>query len=231
MAYNPADGLIYIITEEHLKSFDPANPGNIQDHGAIEHDGFNLYQLDPNTGAYTVIGPLYDGSNSYDPTCLFMAYGSNPTEFTVGDLNYHVNDDNVSVTVTGHANGYEATGPLVIPASVSYQGHDYTVTAIGNTAFMYCFYLTSLTIPNSVTTIEEGAFAYCSGFTGDLVIPNSVVTIEPSAFFTCYSFDGDLVLGNSVTVIGDYAFDDCNGLHGVLNIPSNWSCLFGHHAS
>ena len=141
--------------------------------------------------------------------------------FTVVDLNYRVNDDHVSVTVTGHVNGYEATGPLVIPASVSYEGHDYAVTVIGNTAFMYCFYLTSLTIPNSVTTIEEGAFSYCSGFTGDLVIPNSVVTIEPSAFFTCYSFDGDLVIGNSVTTIGDYAFDDCNGMHGVLNIPSN----------
>jgi hypothetical protein len=110
---------------------------------------------------------------------------------------------------------------LNIPESVSYGGHDYAVTVIGNTAFMYCFYLTSLTIPNSVTTIEEGAFAYCSGFTGDLVIPNSVTTIEPSAFFTCYGFDGELVLGNSVTTIGDYAFNDCNGLHGVLNIPSN----------
>jgi hypothetical protein len=277
MAYNPADGLIYIITNEHLKSFDPANPGNMQDHGAIEHDGFNLainmdgnaymisswgefgllnlsnaqltvissmdlpikmsfdmltgelfgtyygnlYQLDPNTGAYTNMGPLHEGSTGYDPTCLFMTYGSNPTEFTVGDLIYRVNDDNVSVTVIGHVDGYNAQGALVIPESVSYQGHDYAVTVIGNTAFMYCFYLTSLTIPNSVITIEEGAFAYCSGFTGDLLIPNSVITIEPSAFFTCYSFDGDLVIGNSLTVIGDYAFDDCNGLRGVLNIPSN----------
>ena len=277
MAYNPADGLIYIIIDEHLKSFDPANPGNMQDHGAIEHDGFNLainmdgnaymisswgefgslnlsnaqltvinsidlpikmsfdmqtgelfgahygnlYQLDPNTGAYTILGALHDGGTSYDPTCLFMTYGSNPTEFTVGDLIYRVNDDQVSVTVIGHVDGYNAQGPLNIPASVSYEGHNYAVTVIGNTAFIYCFYLTSLTIPNSVTTIEEGAFAYCSGFTGDLVIPNSVVTIEPSAFFTCYAFDGDLIIGNSVTTIGDYAFDDCNGLHGVLNIPSN----------
>ena len=181
----------------------------------------NLYQLDPNTGAYTNLGPLHDGSNSYDPTCLFMTYSSNPTEFTVGDLNYRVNDDLVSVTVTGHVDGYNAQGPLNIPASVSYQGHDYVVTNIGNSAFLYCFYLTSLNLPNSLTTIENSAFAYCSGFTGDLVIPNSVVTIEPSAFFTCYAFDGDLVLGNSVTVIGDYAFDDCNGMHGVLNIPSN----------
>ena len=277
MAYNPADGLIYIITNEHLKSFDLANPGTMQDHGVIEHDGFNmainmdgdaylisswgefgslnlsnaqltvinpidlplkmdfdmmtgelfgahygnLYQINPNTGAYTLLGALNDGSNSYDPTCLFMTYGNNPTEFTVGDLNYRVNDDNVSVTVIGHVNGYDATGDLIIPESVSYGGNDYTVTVIGNSAFLYCFYLTSLTIPNSVTTIEEGAFAYCSGFTGDLVIPNSVVTIEPSAFFTCYSFDGDLVIGNSVKTIGDFAFNDCNGMHGVLNIPSN----------
>ena len=141
--------------------------------------------------------------------------------FTAGDLNYQVNPDGVSVTLTGHVEGYNATGPLNIPASVNHEGNDYAVTTIGDAAFLYCFYLTSLTIPNSVTTIGNSAFAYCSGFTGDLVIPNSVVTIEPSAFFTCYAFDGDLVIGSSVTTIGDYAFDDCNGMHGVLNIPSN----------
>ena len=277
MAYNPADGLIYFITEEHLKCFDPANPGNIQDHGVIEHDGFNLainmegdafmisswgefgslnlsnaqltminsidlpikmafdmltgelfgahygnlYQLDPNTGTYSMLGALHDGSTGYDPTCLFMTYSSNPSEFTVGDLIYRINDDNVSVTVIGHVDGYNAQGALVIPESVSYEGHNYAVTVIGNTAFMYCFYLTSLTIPNSVITIEEGAFAYCSGFTGDLVIPNSVVTIEPSTFHTCHGFNGDLVFGNSVSTIGAWAFNSCDSLTGVLNIPSN----------
>ena len=277
MAYNPADGLIYLITEEHLKCFNPADPGNIQDHGVIAHDGFNLainmegnaymisswgefgmlnlsnaqlnvinsidlpikmafdmmtgelfgvhygnlYQLDPNTGAYTVLGPLHDASNSYDPTCLFMTYGSTPSEFTVGDLIYRVNDDQVSVTVIGHVDGYNAQGALVIPESVSYEGHDYAVTIIGNAAFMYCFYLTSLTIPNSANTIEEAAFAYCSGFTGDLVIPNSVNTIEASAFHTCYGFDGTLILGSGVTSIGAWAFNSCDGLTGVLNIPSN----------
>ena len=142
--------------------------------------------------------------------------------FTAGDLNYSVNPDGVSVTVTGHALSYEnATGPLIIPESVNYQGTDYAVTNIGNSAFLYYFYLTSLTLPNSLVTIENSAFAYCSGFTGDLIIPNSVVTIEESAFFTCYSFDGDFVLGNSLTTIGDGAFNSCDGLHGVLNIPSS----------
>ena len=277
MVYNPADGMIYVITGEHLKSFDPANPGNMQDHGVIEHDGFNLaidmegnaymisswgefgmlnlsnaqltvinsidlplkmsfdmltgelfgvfmgnlYQLDPNTGTYTLLGALHGGGNSYDPTCLFMTYSSTPSEFTVGDLIYRVNDDQVSVTVIGHVDGYNATGDLIIPESVSYEGHDYAVTVIGNAAFMYCFYLTSLTIPNSVNTIEEAAFAYCSGFTGNLMIPNSVNTIEASAFHTCYGFDGTLVLGNGVTSIGAWAFNSCDGLTGVLNIPSN----------
>ena len=277
MVYNPADGMIYVITGEHLKSFDPANPSNMQDHGTIEHDGFNLaidmegnaymisswgefgtlnlsnaqltvinsidlplkmsfdmltgelfgvfmgnlYQIDPNTGSYTQLGALHGGGNSYDPTCLFMTYSSTPSEFTVGNLIYRVNDDQVSVTVIGHVDGYNAQGALVIPESVSYEGHDYAVTVIGNAAFMYCFYLTSLTIPNSVSTIEEAAFAYCSGFTGDLVIPNSVNTIEASAFHTCYGFDGTLVLGNGVTSIGAWAFNSCDGLTGVLNIPSN----------
>lgn len=284
MAYNPADGRIYLIAEEHLKSFDPASPNNMQDHGAIAHDGFNLaidmegnaymisswgefgsldlsnaqltiispidlpikmafdlltgelfgvhygnlYQLDTNTGAYTNLGALHEGSTGYDPTCLFMTYGTNPLEFTVGDLNYRVNNDGVSVTVTGHVDGYNAQGALNIPASVSYEGHDYAVTVIGNTAFMYCFYLTSLSIPNSVTTIEEGAFAYCSGFTGDLVIPNSVVTIEPSAFQICYGFDGTLTLGTGLITIGDYAFNDCPGLTGTLYIPSNVQSVGGN---
>lgn len=284
MAYNPADGLVYLITEEHLKSFNPANPTSIQDHGVIEHDGFNLaidmegnaymisswgefgmlnlsnaqltvinsidlplkmsfdmltgelfgvhygnlYQLDPYTGAYTLLGALHGGGNSYDPTCLFMTYGTTPSEFAVGDLNYRVNDDQVSVTVTGHVNGYDATGDLIIPESVSYQGHNYTVTTIGEIAFLYCFYLTNLSIPNTVTTIEASAFAYCQGFTGNLVIPNSVTTVGYGAFQYCSGYDGDLIIGSSVTEIGDYAFNSCDGMTGTLYIPSNVQSLGGN---
>ena len=284
MVYNPADGMIYVITGEHLKSFDPASPSNMQDHGVIENDGFNLaidkdgnayiistwgnfcsldlsnaqmtvinpidlplkmsfdmmtgelfgvfmgnlYQIDTNTGAYTLLGALQDGGNSYDPTCLFMTYDSNPSEFTVGNLIYRVNDDQVSVTVIGHVDGYEATGDLIIPASVSFGGHDYSVTTIGESAFLYCFYLTNLSIPNSVTTIEASAFAYCQSFTGDLVIPNSVTTVGYGAFQYCSGFDGDLIIGSAVTTIEDYAFNSCEGMTGTLYIPSGVQSLGGN---
>ena len=171
---------------------------------------------------------LHDGSNSYDPTCLFMTYSSNPTEFTVGDLIYHVNDDQASVTVIGHVDGYEATGDLIIPESVSYEGHNYTVTTIGESAFLYCFYLTNLSIPNTVTTIEASAFAYCQGFTGDLVIPNSVTTVGYGAFQYCSGYDGNLIIGSSVTTIEDYAFNSCDGMTGTLYIPSGVQSLGGN---
>ncbi len=284
MAYNPADGLVYVITGEHLKSFDPASPSNMQDHGVIAHDGFNLaidmngnaymisswgefgmlnlsnaqltvinsidlplkmsfdmmtgelfgvfygnlYQIDPNTGAYTQLGALHDANNSYDPTCLFMTYGSTPSEFTVGDLIYRVNDDQVSVTVIGHVDGYEATGDLIIPESVSFGGHDYVVTTIGESAFLYCFYLTNLSIPNTVTTIEASAFAYCQGFTGDLVIPNSVTTVGYGSFQYCSGYNGDLIIGSAVTTIEDYAFNSCDGMTGTLYIPSGVQSLGGN---
>lgn len=284
MVYNPADGMIYVITGEHLKSFDPASPSNMQDHGVIAHDGFNLaidmdgnaymisswgefgmlnlsnaqltvinsidlplkmsfdmltgelfgvfmgnlYQIDPNTGAYTQLGALHDANNSYDPTCLFMTYGSTPSEFTVGDLIYRVNDDQVSVTVIGHVDGYEATDDLIIPESVSFGGHDYVVTTIGESAFLYCFYLTNLSIPNTVTTIEASAFAYCQGFTGDLVIPNSVTTVGYGSFQYCSGYNGDLIIGSAVTTIEDYAFNSCDGMTGTLYIPSGVQSLGGN---
>lgn len=50
---------------------------------------------------------------------------------------------------------------VVIPSSVTYNGKTYPVTKIEPYAFCYCYMLTSVTIPNSVTSIEYGAFSGC----------------------------------------------------------------------
>ena len=52
-----------------------------------------------------------------------------------------------------------------------------SVTSIGDVAFYGCLNLPSVTIPNSVTNIGKGAFAYCTGLTS-LTIPNSVTSID-----------------------------------------------------
>ena len=55
--------------------------------------------------------------------------------FTVGNLNYSVNEDGVSVTVTGHVDGQNATGELMSPESVDYDGNSFVVSLIGENAF------------------------------------------------------------------------------------------------
>ena len=84
--------------------------------------------------------------------------------------------------VASNPNKY--TGSVVIPASVSYNGAEYSVTSIGGSAFSGCSGLTSITIPKSVTSIGVSAFSGCSGLTS-VTIPKSVTSIGVEAFYDC----------------------------------------------
>ena len=87
-----------------------------------------------------------------------------------------------------------------------------SVTTIGEYAFSECRSLTSVTIGNSVRTIDEGAF-YFSSLTS-VTIGNSVTTIWMNAFSQCYSLTS-VTIGNSVTTIGYQAFEYCSNLKDV----------------
>jgi hypothetical protein len=100
-----------------------------------------------------------------------------------------------------------------------------SVTSIGDHAFAYCTSLTSVTIPNSVTSIGNGAFLSCTNLT-NVTIQNGV--IGNSMFANCTSLTS-VTIGNSVTSIGDGAFAGCTSLTGVYfqgNAPSVGSSVF-----
>ncbi|MBP5664374.1 MAG: leucine-rich repeat domain-containing protein [Bacteroidales bacterium] len=109
-------------------------------------------------------------------------------------------------------------GDVVIPASVTYEGVDYSVTAIGAYAFNSCGQLTSVTIPNSVTSIGNGAFNKCYSLTS-FTIPSGVTTVEPYTFCECRSLTS-IDLGDKVTSIGTNAFVGCTGLTSIT-IPTS----------
>ena len=87
------------------------------------------------------------------------------------------------------------------------------------------------TIPNSVTTIGECAFFYCTGLTS-VTIPNSVTTIDNHAFGDCSSLTS-ITIGSGVTSIGKSAFSGSSScLTDVYcfaeNVPSTDSQAFLH---
>ena len=90
-----------------------------------------------------------------------------------------------------------------------------SVTSIGYSAFRRCHGLTSVTIPNSVTSIGNRAFWGCSGLTS-VTIPNSVTSIGDYAFSRCRSLTS-VTIPTSVTRIGNGAFANCNGItHPII---------------
>ena len=61
-----------------------------------------------------------------------------------------------------------------------------SVTSIGDSAFSWCSSLTSITIPDGVTSIGSAAFYFCHSLTS-ITIPNSVTSVGDEAFCDCYS--------------------------------------------
>ena len=92
------------------------------------------------------------------------------------------------------------------------------VTSIGEGAFAYCSELTDIAIPSSVTSIGEDAFYWCSNLTS-VTIPSSVTSIGRHAFEDCRSLTS-IEIPSSVTSIGEYAFCNCSALTGIA-IPSS----------
>jgi hypothetical protein len=121
--------------------------------------------------------------------------------------------NNGSITITGY------TGPggaLAIPETIN----GLPVTSIEG-AFVNCASLTSVTIPNSVTSIGTAAFMGCAGLT-NVTIPNSVKNIGDDAFDDCTSLT-DVVIPSSVTNMGYEAFQYCSSLTALYfqgNAPS-----------
>ena len=93
-----------------------------------------------------------------------------------------------------------------------------SVTSIGDSAFSHCFNLININIPNSVASIGHNAFAHCNKLT-TISIPSSVTSIEEKVFYGCDSLI-NINIPNSVISIEDEAFLCCKELK-TINISNS----------
>lgn len=164
------------------------------------------------------------------------------SNYYIDNLKYTIQDGDLVVS------GYDEvffTGEAKIISILNYRGRTMNVVKIGDRAFSSCSSLTSVTIPNGVTSIGDFAFNNCrslsdasigSGVTSigtrafnlcthltSITIPNGVTSIGSEAFQSCYSLTS-IIIPNSVTSIGDSAFEGCSSLTDI-SIGSGLSCI------
>lgn len=144
----------------------------------------------------------------------------------IDGIYYKLNSNDKTAEVVFHR-GYAYSGDLVIPSSVTSDGVDYSVTSIAN-AFSKSTELTSITIPNSVTSISEGIFTGCPNLASVVIEEgnskydsreNCNAIIQTASNTLLYGCKGSIV-PNGVTSIGKSAFEGCAGLTFV-NIPNS----------
>ena len=111
----------------------------------------------------------------------------------------------------------EPTGDLVIPDTVVYGVKKYPVIRIDHNAFRKCSGLTSVMIPNTVTSIGFLAFCDCSNLKS-VTISNAVTNIS-DLFINCTNLIS-VDIPNSVIEIGDNTFNGCSSLK-TINIPNS----------
>ena len=92
------------------------------------------------------------------------------------------------------------------------------MTSIGKWAFRKCFSLSKIIIPNSVTIIGNHAFSNCTSLS-NIGIPNGVTSLGNGTFWYCCSLS-DIVIPDSVTNIGNFLFCGCSSLSSFV-IPDS----------
>ena len=99
-----------------------------------------------------------------------------------------------------------------------------SITSIKNHVFFGCTALQSITIPKSVKSIGEDAFCNCKSLIS-ITIPESVTNIGGAAFSGCTALTS-ITIPDGVTSIGAWAFSGCTALQSIT-IPSSVTSIGG----
>lgn len=146
-----------------------------------------------------------------DPAIVTIIHADDKVQYTLYDDN--------TAALTAYDSGVTN---VEVPAQITYENKVYYVKAIAKRA-LGSSSLQSITISDGITTIEEGAFQYCSSLTS-VSLPSTLTSIGGGAFYDC-SMES-IVLPEGLTSIGYGGFQCCEELKDV-NFPSTLTSIGG----
>ena len=161
---------------------------------------------------------------------LLMCNAVFAQSFTVDNIKYEVLDGGNEVAIAGFEDETQTT--LAPPEKVSFEGQEYTVTAVAESAFGDQFEWESwqgyeVILPNTITEIYPGAFMNCANLKS-VKFPEGLLRIGESAFLGCVKLK-QIVLPESMEQIYQHAFNGCTTLSDVKfpkRISWIWSNAF-----
>ena len=123
-------------------------------------------------------------------------------------------------TVTAIASGSQSSYAFQNATNMTSVDIPDTVTSIGAYAFYNCTDLTTANVPTSLISIGTCAFYRCSNLSSGLSIPATLRTIGEYAFYSCSSLTSNGLDLSNLTSLGGWAFFQCSSLTGSLTLPS-----------
>ncbi len=147
------------------------------------------------------------------------------------DSTYYRLNNGTAVTVEPDINGrtrslrmywniYERDYPLdvVIPSKLAYNGKAYQVVGVEGGSFQYCHFLQSVSLPNTITSIGDCAFAGCDNLPS-IDIPESVTELGSGVFSKCTKLS-KIAIPEGITTLREQMFVGCKNLCSVT-LPSS----------
>lgn len=153
------------------------------------------------------------------------AFASTPVAYEIMGVKYRLNTDG---TAEVYKCDEKRQGDVKIESTLVSDGSKWTTRTICESAFAECRYITSVTIPNTVTSIERaafyncrmesvtipnsvktiGEFAFCGSRLTSVVLPFPLKTISANTFYRC-SILASVTISENVTTIESEAFSEC----------------------
>ena len=139
-------------------------------------------------------------------------------DFKVDGL-YYRKTSNTTVELTYKDENYNSySGGIIIPRTITVNGTTYSVTAVGDNAFLNCANLSDVTLNANIKTIGTSAFRNCTKMTNIFSMPSGITSIGAQAFNMCKALKS-ITIPNNVTTIGGSAFSGCTTLETIV-IPN-----------